>query len=101
MAVNIRTLVTFRTPSIRWIRKPARWNCKPRFRIRSINCFRASSARSFPHEDRRGALLVPQRAVQEMQGIQSVFVVDSDNKVLARTVVPGERVGERGSSTRG
>jgi membrane fusion protein (multidrug efflux system) len=49
----------------------------------------------FRTEDRRGALLVPQRAVQETQGIQSVFVVDSDNKVLARSVVPGERVGER------
>jgi membrane fusion protein (multidrug efflux system) len=30
-----------------------------------------------------------------MQGLQSVFTVDPDNKVLARSVVVGERVGDR------
>jgi membrane fusion protein (multidrug efflux system) len=46
-------------------------------------------------EDRRNAILVPQRAVQELQGFQSVLTVGSDNKVLARSIVTGERVGER------
>jgi len=46
-------------------------------------------------EDRKDALLVPQRAVQELQGLQSVLTVGADNKVLARNVVTGERVGDR------
>jgi membrane fusion protein (multidrug efflux system) len=45
--------------------------------------------------ERKNVILVPQRAVQEMQGLQSVFTVDSENKVLARSVVTGERVGDR------
>lgn len=45
--------------------------------------------------DRRaGALLVPQRAVQQNQSIQMVYVVGADNKVQARPVRPGPRVGE-------
>ena len=46
-------------------------------------------------EDRKGALLVPQRAVTELQGLQSVFTVSPDNKVLARGISTGERVGDR------
>lgn len=46
-------------------------------------------------EDRSNAILVPQRAVQALQGTQSVLTVGSDNKVLARSIVTGERVGER------
>ncbi len=41
----------------------------------------------------KGALLVPQRAVTELQGAFEVAVVDSENKVSIRTVTPGERVG--------
>jgi len=44
--------------------------------------------------EHRDALLVPQRAVQDLQGSQSVFTVEADNKVVARAVVMGERVGE-------
>jgi RND family efflux transporter MFP subunit len=40
-----------------------------------------------------GALLVPQRAVSELQGGYQVAVVDSDNKVGIRTVTVGDRVG--------
>src|SRR5437867_1145867 len=40
-----------------------------------------------------GALLVPQRAVIELQGSQQVAVVGSDNKVSIRPVTVGERVG--------
>ena len=46
-------------------------------------------------QERHGALLVPQRAVLETQGLQSIFVVGPGNKVLARSIVPGERVGEQ------
>jgi membrane fusion protein (multidrug efflux system) len=42
---------------------------------------------------RQNALLVPQRAVEEMQGAQSVLTVGPDNKVLVRNVVLGERTG--------
>jgi membrane fusion protein (multidrug efflux system) len=40
-----------------------------------------------------GALLVPQRAVIELQGSQQVAVVGADSKVSIRTVTVGERVG--------
>ena len=33
-----------------------------------------------------------QRALQEMQGLQSVLTVGPDNKVVARTVVPGDTI---------
>jgi membrane fusion protein (multidrug efflux system) len=49
----------------------------------------------FRSDERHGALLVPQRAVQEIQGQQSVLTVGPDNKVVPRTVIPGERIGER------
>jgi RND family efflux transporter MFP subunit len=41
------------------------------------------------------ALLVPQRAVTELQGTYRVRVVGSDGKAQARKVTPGERVGNR------
>ena len=41
------------------------------------------------------ALLVPQRAVSELQGAYQVAVVDSDNKVSIRTVQAGDRVGNQ------
>jgi len=43
---------------------------------------------------RRGALLVPQRAVSEFQGRRQVAVVGPDNKVSIREVQTGERTGE-------
>ncbi len=46
-----------------------------------------------PIETRKGALLVPQRAVQELQGTYQVAVVGADNKVAIRTVKPGTRIG--------
>jgi len=42
---------------------------------------------------KQGALLVPQRAVTELQGTFQVAVVGSDNKVSIRIVKAGERVG--------
>jgi len=45
-------------------------------------------------EVRKGALLVPQRAVQELQGIYNVVVVGEDDTVEMRAVQPGERVGD-------
>ncbi len=41
----------------------------------------------------KGAILVPQRAVKELQATYSVAVVSADNLVSMRTVKPGERVG--------
>jgi len=43
---------------------------------------------------RQGALLVPQRAVTELQGSHQVAVVGNDNKVNLRPVTVGERVGK-------
>jgi membrane fusion protein (multidrug efflux system) len=33
--------------------------------------------------------------VQELQGLQSLFVIGPENKVQARTIVTGDRVGDR------
>ncbi len=43
----------------------------------------------------RAAMLVPQRAVSELQGGYQVAVVDNDNKVNVRTVTVGERIGSQ------
>ena len=42
-----------------------------------------------------GALLVPQRAVSELQGSYQVAVVGADNKIEMRTVKVGERSGQQ------
>ncbi len=44
-------------------------------------------------EVRKGAVLVPQRAVQELQATYNVAVVGADNTVEIRPVTPGPRVG--------
>jgi RND family efflux transporter MFP subunit len=42
---------------------------------------------------KEGAILVPQRAVTELQGYYQVAVVGSDNAITVRNVKPGERTG--------
>jgi membrane fusion protein (multidrug efflux system) len=42
---------------------------------------------------KKGAILVPQRAVRELQATFTVAVVSPDGKVSIRTVKPGERIG--------
>jgi membrane fusion protein (multidrug efflux system) len=46
-------------------------------------------------EVRKGVVLVPQRAVTELQGTYQVIVIGADNKAETRPVVAGERVGSR------
>jgi len=41
-----------------------------------------------------GALLVPQRCITELQGKYSVYAVGDSNKVEARQIVPGQRIGD-------
>jgi RND family efflux transporter MFP subunit len=48
-----------------------------------------------------GALLVPQRAVSELQGGYQVAVVDTDNKVEVRTVGVGDKIDNRWIITSG
>lgn len=48
----------------------------------------------FQTEDRKNAILVPQRAVQQIQSLQTVFVVGPDNVAQARPIVTGDRSGE-------
>jgi membrane fusion protein, multidrug efflux system len=52
-------------------------------------------------EERPDAILVPQTAVQEIQGAKSVFVVGADDKVALRSVTLGERIGDLIIATRG
>jgi membrane fusion protein (multidrug efflux system) len=49
----------------------------------------------FRSDERMGALLVPQRAVVDMQGQQFVLTVGQDNKVVPVVVITGDRVGDR------
>ena len=44
-------------------------------------------------ETAENAILVPKRAVQEIQGMKAVLVVGADNMVALRTIKPGESVG--------
>jgi membrane fusion protein (multidrug efflux system) len=48
---------------------------------------------SVPVVDTTQAILVPQQAVQELQGTKSVFVVGADGKAAARTIVARQRLG--------
>jgi membrane fusion protein (multidrug efflux system) len=45
-------------------------------------------------EERQDALVVPQRAVQQLQNMQMVYTVGPDNRVAARPVTAGARIGE-------
>src|ERR1700745_734485 len=45
-------------------------------------------------ELRRGALLIPQQSVSELQGVYQVGVVSSDNKVNIKTVTLGPQFGD-------
>jgi membrane fusion protein, multidrug efflux system len=47
----------------------------------------------FVLETKRGAMLVPQRAVQELQNLHNVAVVGSDNKLAVKKVTVGPRIG--------
>ena len=49
----------------------------------------------FQTEERKGAIVIPQRAVQQMQSAQMVYTLGPDNKVQARPIVTGPRVGDR------
>ena len=48
----------------------------------------------YESEHRGNVLMVPQRAVQQNQSIQTVFVVGSGDRVEARPIQPGPRVGD-------
>ena len=43
------------------------------------------------YKDEKGALLIPQRVVSELQGEYSVFIVNNENKIESRKVVIGEK----------
>ena len=51
--------------------------------------------------ERTQALLVPQKAVQDLQGQQSVLTLGPDDTVAVRGVVTGDRVGQRWIITQG
>jgi membrane fusion protein (multidrug efflux system) len=49
----------------------------------------------------KDAILIPQRSVVEIQGLYSVFVVGTDNKVATREITVGSRVGSSWMITEG
>jgi membrane fusion protein, multidrug efflux system len=42
--------------------------------------------------EKSGIFLVPQRAVRELQGVRTLYLVDNEDKVVARTVTAGDRM---------
>jgi membrane fusion protein (multidrug efflux system) len=45
-------------------------------------------------DERKGAIEIPQKAVQQIQSMQAVYTVGPDNKALMRAIVTGNRNGE-------
>lgn len=45
-------------------------------------------------EDRPSAIAIPQKAVQQLQNMQTVYTVSADNRVAAQTVTTGPKIGE-------
>jgi membrane fusion protein (multidrug efflux system) len=45
-------------------------------------------------DERKDAIVIPQKAVQQIQSMQTVYTVSADNKALMRPVTTGNRVGE-------
>jgi membrane fusion protein (multidrug efflux system) len=52
-------------------------------------------------DEKKNALAVPQRAVQQLQNISTVYTVGPGNKVEARAVTTGDRVGDLWVITQG
>src|SRR5258706_4517612 len=46
-----------------------------------------------PSAVRPNAILIPQKAVQELQGLKTVFVIDADNKASVRQITASQRLG--------
>jgi len=44
-------------------------------------------------DNRDNAIVIPQKAVQQMQSMQAVYTVDAGNKVLQQAITTGDRVG--------
>jgi membrane fusion protein (multidrug efflux system) len=45
-------------------------------------------------DERKGAIAIPQKAVQQIQSIETVYTVGADNKAAMRPIVTGNRIGE-------
>lgn len=45
-------------------------------------------------DHRTGALVIPQRAVQQLQNLQTVYTVGPDSTIEVRAVVTGDRTGD-------
>jgi membrane fusion protein (multidrug efflux system) len=43
--------------------------------------------------EKGGVFLVPQRAIRELQGVRSLYLVDNEDKVVTRTVTATDRIG--------
>lgn len=52
-------------------------------------------------QEAKDVMIIPQRAVQELQSMQSVFVVGPNNKAELRPISTGERVGDNWIVTKG
>jgi membrane fusion protein (multidrug efflux system) len=55
----------------------------------------------FVADMKKGAMVIPQEAVNELQGSYQVAVVDENNKVSIRPVKMGERIGAMWEVTEG
>lgn len=46
-------------------------------------------------DERKNAIVIPAKAIQELQGLQSVYTVSPDKKALARTITVSEQLGDK------
>ena len=77
-----------------WIRRPAPWKSPSIFPIPRRRCCRASlAACKIQTGEKSGVFLVPQRAITELQGVRTVYLVGTEGAVETRTVTAGERLG--------
>ena len=82
MAQSIPRRARHGSPIARWTRPPALFRSKSAFPNHKGIIRPGQFARIKVRTDvKKGALLVPQRAVRELQGSYSVAVVSADNKV--------------------
>ena len=72
---------------------PAPFESPDYFLTREIFCVRGYGKVRAVVRIQQGALLVPQRAVSELQGGYQVAIVGDDNKVNIRPVKVGDRIG--------
>jgi len=73
--------------------KTATLELQARFPNPGTPCFRTVRPCAVQVAERKNAILIPQKAIQQLQSVTTVFTVGPDNKVEVKPVTTGDRVG--------